>query len=219
MRRTAASMHGFTLIELLVVVAIIAILMALLLPSLVQARAQAKSGACKANLRSLIRCSFTYAADYNDAIMPLEGASTSFFGINIFGTSWLAPSASAGSSNVGYMIPYLSASQRLDHATSVWMCPLMDGGANPMYLQQGTIHFGYGLNSDVDVSGVKLARITNPTDSVAIRRHRKHRHDDDSLRQSEFHFALFILCASCCRPAGAFFPGAACGEKRKRKLV
>src|SRR5271170_3510401 len=62
---------AFTLIELLVVVSIIALLIALLLPSLARARAQAQSAACKANLRSLVRCDFAYATDYSDYILPI----------------------------------------------------------------------------------------------------------------------------------------------------
>lgn len=62
---------AFTLIELLVVIAIIAILAALLFPVLSRAKEKAHQTACINNLHQMALSVNAYAADHNDATLPI----------------------------------------------------------------------------------------------------------------------------------------------------
>ena len=65
---------GFTLIELLVVIAIVALLVGILLPALGSARKTAQLTISKANLSSLGKVQFVYAAEHrDDVINPFLG--------------------------------------------------------------------------------------------------------------------------------------------------
>ena len=118
---------GFTLIELLVVVAIISVLIAILLPSLGAARNQGKQAKCAANLHAIGEGFATYAADYQQTIMPYAWANPSNpnngqpYGVN---TSYWFPEMSewgylsqAGTLNDGHGNVIKTAK------SSVFMCP------------------------------------------------------------------------------------------------
>ena len=144
------SSPGFTLIELLVVIGIIALLMAILIPSLAKAKAQAQSAACKANLRSLVRCDFAYATDYGDYVLPIWTG-------NIFNLIYW------NSSTGGLILPYLGVTKGTDHGAIAWSCPLMVN--NPLYNQSAS--YGFGIDAG-GLGAVKLGQITNPADSVCF---------------------------------------------------
>ena len=71
-RRSAHTRPAFTLIELLVVISIIALLVSILLPSLARARASAKKVMCMTQMHQMGLGVYTYAADYNDFVPPMD---------------------------------------------------------------------------------------------------------------------------------------------------
>ena len=111
----------------------------------------------------------TYAVDNGDLVMP---TSNNNFNPSSY-VSWTSPAVTSISPIHGYIFPYLSINQQTDYAASVWLCPLLNGGNNPLYYPgptrpPGTFPIGYGLNSDSENGGVKFASITNPAESAAF---------------------------------------------------
>jgi prepilin-type N-terminal cleavage/methylation domain-containing protein/prepilin-type processing-associated H-X9-DG protein len=70
---------GFTLIELLVVITIVTVMITMLVPTLSKARNQAKQSLCLGNLRQHMAAVHTYAADYQNYLIPqMHRGNTSF---------------------------------------------------------------------------------------------------------------------------------------------
>ncbi|NQU09511.1 prepilin-type N-terminal cleavage/methylation domain-containing protein, partial [bacterium] len=103
-RRQARS--GFTLIELLVVVAILLFLAALLMPALKGARERAKAIYCVNNLREIHTGFALYAAQYNDALPPVGGATYHWSWYIGKGTGCWGPAEEHGGNLQGVYITY-----------------------------------------------------------------------------------------------------------------
>jgi len=82
-RHKAFQLRAFTLIELLVVIAIIALLIGILLPALGKAKSTGRLVVCKANIRSLLQASASYASEFKDrqfSFTVLGGRDAAYYG-------------------------------------------------------------------------------------------------------------------------------------------
>lgn len=129
---------AFTLIELLVVISIIALLIGILLPALGSARYTANEIRCATQMQQLGRATFSYMADYDEHIMPVNQNQIEDLGL--FGGDWSWDDLLAiGSYDGRGGISTLGGTQgRFFHGNDladpqIYQCPLDDKTRNPLF--------------------------------------------------------------------------------------
>ena len=154
------SRKGFTLIELLVVIAIIAILAAILFPVFARAREKARQTSCLNNVKQMALAVHMYVQDYDDTLL--------FAGMYMPES---VPRPWSGSSSTycywpDLLYPYVKNKQ-------VFYCPSDD-----QWIGYGwNVYIGYIGNHPTrfteTYTGMKLARIAYPAETVCIADHHK----------------------------------------------
>jgi len=148
MRRRPA----FTLIELLVVIAIIAILAAILFPVFAQARDKARQAACFSNMKQIALACTMYAQDYDEMIVP----NVTVLGKGVTMPTGYPTNASTGGALYPNLLhPYIKN-------VAVFNCPSW----GPDYYGQYASPGGYGAGCLVGPTGIPMARVSQPADTV-----------------------------------------------------
>ena len=183
--KSVKKISGFTLVELLVVIAIIALLLSILMPSLRKARDAARRIVCMANLHQMGIGVQVFANDHDNVIPTFAATNTlaKELGRHEWHCSWPA-----------LLQPYITGTpydpaKGLDN--KVWWCPSdkvspMCGNISPFNISYGitaslyTLCGGYPAadttpNPYIDdaKSGVKLARLPQPSSKLYISEHGK----------------------------------------------
>lgn len=156
---TLPRIRAFTLIELLVVVAVISVLAGLLFPALAQAKQRAHGARCVNQLRQLGFATQMYWEDHDDTAFKYLAGFTNGGAQYWFG--WLGAGSEgerAFDATVGALYPYLQG-------RGIELCPALEY-TRDFKLKANGAAYGYGYNRHL--SGVRLARVRNPGDTVLL---------------------------------------------------
>jgi prepilin-type N-terminal cleavage/methylation domain-containing protein/prepilin-type processing-associated H-X9-DG protein len=144
--RQSVKKSGFTLIELLVVIAIIAILASILFPVFARARENARRSSCLSNVKQMGLAIMQYSQDYDEKYPPV------YYGVsNATYTGWF------------YLIEPYSKSAQLVNCPSATNAFVYSGGK-----WQSNIQYGMSIRFEAYDTGVSLAAIDNPTQTIVI---------------------------------------------------